>query len=326
MGPKRGVALERDVPEPVAAPGEAIVEPIRMGISRADLAASRGGGGPEPLTLGHEFVGVVRSVEPGTTPSFTGADLVGKRVVGARSAACGRCELCRSGLSLHCRSRTVLGLRGRDGCFADAFSLPARNLTVVPDEVDDDHAVFADPLASAIHAAQQVHLEGKPYVTVLGDGIIGLLCAQVMVRYNASVRLIGGSESRLSLCEKWGVKHRLSSEVGRRTDQDVVIDCTGTREGLSLAMKLVRPRGTIVLKQPPSSLGCSGSLDLSPVFESELTLVGSRVGSLAEAVDTLRRGEVDVLSLIGRRLKLDDGERAIMLAAEADQLRVLMDR
>jgi len=254
--------------------------------------------------------------------------LVGKRVVGSTSAVCGRCDLCRRGLSNHCRERTVLGVHGRDGCFADLFCLPIANLTVVPDQLDDDHAVFAEPLASALHASQQVRIEGRPYVTVLGDGAIALLCAQVMSRMNASVRVLGSSPSRMALCERWGVKHRPLEEAGRRADQDLVIVCTQAARGLALALELVRPRGTVLLKSglsPGAGAGLDVPVDLSPIVTNEIEIVGSRCGRISEAITVLQRGTVDVVSLITRRSKLDDGERAMRLAEEPEQLKVVMD-
>src|SRR5699024_7056688 len=107
-----------------------------------------------------------------------GKKWVGKRVVGAIDCVCGKCDMCKAGLKEHCRKRTVLGLQGRDGCFAEAFCLPAMNLLEVPENVDDDRAVFAWPLAAACQILRQLTIEGRPYITVLGDGRLGLLCAQ----------------------------------------------------------------------------------------------------------------------------------------------------
>jgi hypothetical protein len=168
--------------------------------------------------------------------------------VGTINCVCGKCDMCKAGLKEHCRSRTVLGIAGRDGCFAERFTLPAANLFEAPDHVDDDRAVFTEPLAAALQILRQLTIEGRPNITVLGDGRLGLLCAQVLSKLNATVRCIGRHPRKLELCEKWGVKHRLLDDVGLRGDQDIVVDCTGSPTGLEAAMKMVRPRGTIVLK------------------------------------------------------------------------------
>ena len=204
--------------------------------------------------------------------------------------------------------------------------LPVSNLVAVPDSVDDDHAVFVESLAAAIQSARQLTIEGKPYITVLGDGPLGLLTAQVMAKLNASVRLIGRYTEKLSVCEKWRIKHRHVDDIGRRADQDIVVDCTGAPGGLELAMKLVRPRGTIVLKTlfAPQE-GVTGEVDRSPIVRKEITVLGSRSGPISEALSMIERGDVDVVSLIGKRMKLDDGPAVLHAAARPGMLKVLVD-
>ena len=319
------VVLERDVAAPTPRDGEALIRPIRVGICATDVEVARGylddARNGDGITLGHEFVGVVEDV---ASSDARARALVGQRVVGSSIAVCGVCDMCRNGLSTHCRSRTVLGMFGRDGCFADAFTLPVENVHAVPDAIDDDSAVFIDPLAAAIQAARQIHVEGKPYITVLGDGRLGLLVAQVLNQLNASVRVVGRHESKLALCERWGVKHRHIDEVGRHADQDVVVDCTGTPAGLRTAMRLVRPRGVVVLKST-YRMRDDAPIDLAPLVEQEISLVGSRGGSMPEALRMLGSGSIDVVSLISTRTTLDDGEAALERAAQPEQLKVLMD-
>lgn len=307
----------REAPTPKV--GEALIRPIRLGISGLDGAVVAGLGGFRGIP-GHEFVGIVEEVN-----SETSAKLRGKRVVGAIATACGRCDLCTGGLGAHCRERALLGIEKRDGCFAERFTLPARNLVAVPDGLDDDHALFAHALASAIQAARQLTIEGKPYITVLGDGPLGLLTAQVMVRLNASVRLVGRHPEKFGLCEKWGVKHRHVDDVGRRADQDVVVDCTGTMAGFGTAMRLVRPRGIIVRKSLIAPAASSTAIDFSPVVQHELQVIGSFLGPVGEAVSMLARGEIDVVSMISRRCSLDDGVQAFRIAARPETVKVLMD-
>ncbi|MCA9311139.1 MAG: alcohol dehydrogenase catalytic domain-containing protein, partial [Phycisphaerales bacterium] len=260
-------------PEPP--PGEALIQPVRVGICATDLEIRRGYMGGHPITLGHEFVGRVLATNPLPAQAERYRKLTGKRVVGSINAVCGECDLCRSGLSTHCRNRTVLGISGRDGCFADAFCLPLVNLHEVPDSIDDDHAVFVEPLAAAIHGSQQIRMEGKPYITVLGDGRLGLLCAQVMQRMNASVRVIGMHAGKLALCERWGIKHRLLSDIGLRGDQDIVVDCTGSPRGFADALRLVRPRGVILLK---STFAPHPEVPVDPasIVINEIQVIGSR--------------------------------------------------
>lgn len=315
--------LESAQAVPSAIPGEAVIRVTKAAVSATDLEICQGAL-PYRGTLGREFVGVVESI---SGPELPG--LIGKRVVGSIVTSCANCDLCRRGLTAHCRNQTVLGLHDRPGCLAERITLPVKNLSVVADSVDDDHAVFAFTLSAAMHAARQVTIAGKPHVTVLGDGPLGLLTAQVLSKLNASVRVVGKHHSKLSLCEKWGVKHRHIDDIGRRADQDVVIECSGGEDALDLAMQLVRPQGKIVLK----SLARHGRLrtgdglmpgSLTPLVLNEVEVIGSFGGSIAEAIAALARGEVDVASLISRRMRLNDGTAILKAAADPDALKVLV--
>ena len=311
--------LESHRAEPEPGANEAVIRPLRMGICATDLEICRGYMGFQGV-LGHEFVGVVEKVN-----AKRPAALEGKRVVGSINCACGKCDMCRGGLPEHCRDRTVLGIDGRDGCFAERFALPVRNLHEVPDSIDDDHAVFVEPLAAAYQILRQLTIEGRPYITVLGDGRLGLLCAQVMSQLNATVRCVGKHPQKLAMCEKWGVKHRLLEDVGLRADQDIVVDCTGSASGLAVAMQMVRPRGKIVLKTTVAARSPGAGIDLSPIVINELQLIGSRCGPFEEALAALAQEKVDVVSLISRRMRLADGPEALKTAAQGEVLKVLLE-
>ncbi|MCE9590507.1 MAG: alcohol dehydrogenase catalytic domain-containing protein [Planctomycetes bacterium] len=306
-------------PDPRPAPGEALIRPLRMGVCSTDLELCKGYMGFKGV-LGHEFVGVVEEVGGGGKEAKA---FVGKRVVGTINCVCGKCDMCRSGLREHCRDRTVLGILNRDGCFAERFTLPTKNLLLVPEGLDDDHAVFTEPLAAAYQILRQLTIEGRPYITVLGDGRLGLLCAQVMSQLNATVRCVGKHPEKLSLCEKWGVKHRLLEEVGLRADQDIVVDCTGSSNGFATAMKMVRPRGKIVLKTTVAP--GAGEIDLSPLVINEIQVIGSRCGPFGDALTAMVNKKVDVLSLISRRMKLADGVAALKTAKSPGVIKVLLE-
>lgn len=327
------VFLDRDCAEPGAlGPGDLLVRPTLCGVGQADVAVARGDI-PHEGVLGHQFVGVVESA--GESPRAN--DLVGARIVADINVADTAGELARRGLANHDPGRQVVGLRGRDGCFADRVVIPARNTARVPDGVTDDVAVFAEPVAAALHAGQITRLEGKNYVTVIGDNLSGLLCALVMTTLNQSVRLLGSRADRLRIAEKWGVRHRPSGEVGRRGDQDVVVVCTGLADDIELALGLVRPRGKIVLKTepmplpepagsgfrpiaPPSSRGA----DLTAVVMNEIEVVGARCGRVADAIGLLERGVLDPAPLITKRFKLDDGVAALRAASDPAALKVVI--
>jgi threonine dehydrogenase-like Zn-dependent dehydrogenase len=298
--------------EPGEAEGDTLIKVLQAGICATDLEIARGYMGYQGV-LGHEFVGRVES-----SPNQA---LIGKRVVGEINIVCGTCEMCRSGLSSHCPTRSVLGILNHAGAFADHVRLPASNLHVVPDSVDNDHAVFVEPLAAALQVLKQATINARTWVTVLGDGRLGLLVAQVIRNAGAPVRVLGRHAEKLAICEKWKIAARNVEEVVARHDQDVVVDCTGSAQGLELAMGFVRPRGTIVLK---TTVAAGKPLNLAPVVINEVTIVGSRCGPFREAIAALARREIDVVSLIHRWLKLEQGEEAMNLAGQRGVMKVLL--
>src|SRR3954469_13450242 len=299
-------------PEPPASAGDTLLRVRQAGVCATDLEIAKGYMGFRGV-LGHEFVAEV--------VSSADKELVGQRVVGEINVVCGRCDLCLSGLSSHCRTRSVLGILNRDGAFADLVRLPAANLHVLPKTVDDDQAVFVEPLAAAFQILKQIKLDGRKWVTVLGDGRLGLLVAQVLREAGSPVRVIGKHADKLNLCEKWQIRHRLLADIVPRHDQDVVVDCTGSAAGFELAMQIVRPRGTIVLK---STVAQGKPLNLAPLVIDEINVVGSRCGPFREAIRALAEKRIDVASLITRRMRIEQGVEAFELAARPGVLKVLL--
>src|SRR5215813_404143 len=161
-------AFHAGYPDPIPASGESIVRSELAGICGTDLELARGYMGYRGVP-GHEFVGrVVESASPA---------LRGRRVVGEINAACGRCSFCIDGIGRHCLNRTVLGIVGRDGAFAEFLRLPDRNLRMVSDALDDERAVFTEPLAAAYEIFEQLHLPHNQLIAVLGDGRLGAMVA-----------------------------------------------------------------------------------------------------------------------------------------------------
>ncbi|HLL90740.1 MAG TPA: alcohol dehydrogenase catalytic domain-containing protein [Tepidisphaeraceae bacterium] len=306
------LAFNPRYPDPPPADGDTLVRVRQAGICSTDLEITRGYMNYRGV-LGHEFVGeVVSSADKA---------LVGQRVVGEINVVCGRCDLCMSGLSAHCRNRSVLGIAGRDGAFAEYVRMPAVNFHVLPKTVDDDAAVFVEPLAAAFQVLKQVKIDAKTWVTVLGDGRLGLLVAQVLRNAGCPVRVIGKHAQKLAVCEKWGIRHRELADIKPRHDQDVVVDCTGSASGFEAAVQMVRPRGTVVLK---STAAAGKALNLAPVVVDEINVVGSRCGPFREAIRALAEKSVDVASLIHRRMRLEQGVEAMDVAGRPGVLKVLL--
>lgn len=303
--------LERLYPEPKRPPGEALLKVLTAGICATDLELTRGYMSFEGV-LGHEFVAQVVEADYGS--------LVGQRVVGDINCPCGICPTCAEGLEAHCPHRTVLGIFGRDGAFAEYALLPESNLYPLPDSLDDRTAVFAEPLAAALQILEQVRIEEGQTVCVLGDGKLGLLAAQVLKETGCRLTVLGHHESKLDILRDRGIAASLTHEApGVR--YDVVVEATGSPAGLSQALGLASPRGTVVLKTTAAG---ESSVNLAPAVINETTIVGSRCGPLPKALEWLTDKRVEVEPLIEATYPLSDGIDAFRHASQRGALKVLL--
>jgi len=320
----------REVARPDAF-GEALVRVTLSGICNTDLEITRGYAGFAG-TLGHEFVGVIENVSEArpsgratrdAEPSLTvGLLTAGQRVVGEINAGCGSCELCRSGDPRHCARRTVLGIVGRDGAHAEFLKLPVANLLRVPDEVSDERAVFTEPLSAACGILERAQITKRTSVAVIGDGKLGLLCAQVLATTGASVTLVGKHPPKLQIVQRRGIETLTIDKASTRTRTfDVVVEASGSSTGFDLALDLLHPRGTLVLK---STFHGATDLNAARIVVDEISVVGSRCGRFAPALELLKTNAVDVDSLISEEYALAGALQAIERASEPGVLKVLL--
>lgn len=294
--------------------GEASVRVILSGICNTDIEIARGYAGFTGI-LGHEFVGVVEDCPD--TP-----EIVGKRVVGEINAGCGTCNRCSVGDPRHCETRTVLGIVARPGAHAEFLSLPSRNLLVVPDNVADEAAVFTEPLAAAIGISERVAIDRNSRLAVIGDGKLGLLIAMAMRLRCDDVTLIGRHSDKLAIAEKRNILTRLSSDLADDSSAfDLVIEASGSEQGFSDALRLVKPLGTIVLK---STFHGQPKWDAARVVVDEIAIVGSRCGRFQSALEALASGAIDPTDMIACEMPLADGVAAMQQAAASGVLKVLL--
>ena len=305
-----GVVLRADAPEPALRPGEVPVRVLRAGICDTDLQLIRGYKDFRGV-LGHEFVGIAQD-----------GPFEGLRVVGEINCSCGMCPTCLAGRSTHCPTRSVIGILDHDGAFADFVGVPQRNLHVVPDSIPTDAAVFAEPVAAALQIPAQLHVRRRDHVVVLGDGRLGNLCAQVLSRLTDHVLAVGKHDAKLAVLRSLGVETALLSDLRQEPMADIVVDCTGSDSGIPMALKLVRPRGTIVMKTTTAG---TQTLALAPIVVDEVTLVGSRCGPFDQALAALESNDVVVLPLISNRFDLSHGVEALDAAASRSSLKILLD-
>jgi threonine dehydrogenase-like Zn-dependent dehydrogenase len=316
-------------PTPKLRPGWALVRVRLAGICNTDVEILRGyhqfRGTP-----GHEFVGEVAAVRDLSASEQT--KWMGRRVCGEINVTCTAygfkrlCEFCQRGLKTHCARRTVLGIVAHDGSFAEHLALPLENLHVVPDNVDDEQAVFVEPLAAACEILEQVHARKFREAAVLGDGKLAQLIARVLRTAISRVVVYGKHEKKLALARRVGIEAKKvrgdASDLKRvREHYSLLVEATGSPSGLELAQQMTEPRGTLVLK---STFHGATPVDTWPIVVKEINVVGSRCGPFQMAIALLRSGKVDPLPLVTRAFPLAEAQEAMAFAQRRGVMKVLL--
>ncbi len=306
----RDVIFNSDYPTPKPDDQTALVKVHLAGLCATDLQIFRGymdfRGVP-----GHEFVGTV---------THGPKHLRGHRVVAEINFSCSRCENCQRGLSRHCPARKVMGILNTDGAFAEYVAVPATNLHIVPENLSDEEAVFTEPLAAAFEILQQIQLNPGDEVLVLGDGKLGLLCAQALIMSGADVTVVGKHAEKLDMIKGPAIRTTLLGDWHHKLF-DVVVEATGSPAGLQLAVSAVRPRGTLVLK---STVAGEHQVSLAPLVINEITVVGSRCGPFAPALEALQAKAISVSPLIEKVYALSEGLAAVAHAGRPGARKIFL--
>jgi len=316
-----GPVLRTDMPVPTPGPSEALVRVLRAGVCATDFELLDGYKGGYRGVLGHEFVGEV--VEAASAP-----ELVRKRVAGDLNIICGSCRVCDRGGDAarnHCSNRSVLGIIACDGTYAEYLVLPVVNLHVIPDSVSTEAATFIEPLAAACRIVEQRVIQEGDRVCVMGDGKLGLLIAEVLCRQDLSTKLtlLGRHADKMALLGDRVVSRTLPREGDLPADLkgafDVVVDATGSAQGLAAAATLARALGKVVLKSTSAS---KASIDISPFVVNEIQVVGSRCGPFPDAIALLASGDLDVSKYVAAVYPLEEVEQALQMARTKGILKV----
>lgn len=314
-------------PRPKPDRGEVLVKVSAAGICRTDLAIFEGDYAvPLPLVLGHELCGCVVETGPGVEEGY-----LGRRVVCEINWTClsrripDPCPLCARGEPHHCLRRTVMGIQGWDGAFSQLLRAPAVNLHLLPEGISLHEGVFIEPLAAAIQTFALSELNPGDRVAVLGVGRLGVLLCKVASLQGARVIAISRSGGKLARARAFGAWQTLNAasedlvarmaELTEGQGADMVIEATGSPEGLNLAVDLVRPRGIIALKSTP---GTPAAANLTQMVVKELRIQGSRCGPFDQAISLLKAGQIDVRPLISRAYPLEELEAALREASEGE--------
>lgn len=307
--------ITKNYPMPEPQEGEALIKILTAGICNTDIEITKGYMGFSGV-LGHEFVGIVEKI------NSSNQELLKQRIVGDINCDCGSCEYCLKGLETHCPIRTVLGIFNKNGCFADYITLPIKNLHKVPENVSNKEAVFTEPLAAAFEILDQIQITPTDRVLILGDGKLGLLISLVLNLTQAEITLVGKHQEKLDIAKNQNVNTKLLPDLIVEKKYDVVVEATGSINGFELAQKLVKPRGTIVLK---STIASEKALNLAPIVIDEIKIIGSRCGPFKPALRALEKKLIDVTPLISKEFNFNEAEEAFELSKTKRILKVLIN-
>lgn len=305
--------LRSDLQPPAECPDETRIGVRLAGVCATDLALLQGYAGFRGVP-GHEFVGLALD-----------GPLAGRRVVGEINAGCGGCEACLGGDPRHCAERTVLGILGRPGAFAEELRLPEANLCEVPSGLSDRAAVFCEPAAAALAILEAAPDLCGARALVVGDGRLGLLCAHAIARAGALTEVAGRHAERARLLPDGVPLHLGRCETSGppgRGEYDLVVEASGAPSVLARALTHLRPRGTLVLKTTAAQ---PATLDLAPLVVDELRLVGSRCGRFGPALEWLSEGTLPLESMIDAVYPLNQGPEALRHAGRSGSLKVLIE-
>lgn len=311
-----GLKLVKDYKKPEPKKGEALVRVTLAGICNTDYEITKGYMGYKGI-LGHEAVGIVEEIND------EDQSLLGKRVVAEISYGCKEpdCEWCAQKLYRHCPNRHTLGIWQKDGVFCEYFTMPLEVLFEVPENVEDEQAVFVEPLAAAIEITEQLHIKPMDRVVILGDGKLGLITALALNALNINVTLVGKHQNKLDIAKAQGVSVKLLNEFEIKKEYDVVVEATGSVSGFETALALTKPRGVLVLK---STVAASKEFNLAPIVIDEITVLGSRCGQFPPALRLLQSGRIDLKPMISASYSVDDAIEAFEKNKEKDVLKVLL--
>ncbi len=313
---KDGLHLDNNYKKPVPQKGEALIKVTLAGICNTDYEITKGYMGYNGI-LGHEFIGTVEEIND------EDKSLLGKRVTAEISYGCNNpeCEWCAVKNYRHCPDRHTLGIWRKDGCFAEYVTMPLNVLFEIPENVEDEQAVFVEPLAAACEITEQLHIQPIQRVVVLGDGKLGLTTALTLSAQGLDVTLIGKHQNKLDIAKNQGVKTQLLQDTKIENIYDVVVEATGSVSGFETSLSLVKPRGVLVLK---STIATGKELNLAPIVINEITVLGSRCGQFPPALNLLAKHRIDFKPFISAVYSIDDAIEAFEANKSKETLKVLI--
>lgn len=296
------------VPDPVAAPGEVVVDVLRAGICGTDSELFTGemqyvldGVTTFPIRIGHEWMGTVSAVGDGVDRAW-----IGRRVTGDTMLGCGVCERCLAGNQHVCAFRGELGIRdGRPGALAEQVAVPARSLHALPDSVSDAAGALVEPGGNALRSFRAANVGPGQRILILGAGTIGVLIALFARAAGVEVHLAGRSERSLTFARGLGFDAAWEESSIPDLPWDAVVDASNAPQLPARALDLVEPAGRVVYVGLASS---PSLIDTRTLALKDVAAVGvlSASPALADTIAAYADGSVDPEPLVGAVIALDE--------------------
>jgi 2-desacetyl-2-hydroxyethyl bacteriochlorophyllide A dehydrogenase len=303
------------VPVPTPGPDDILVRVEACGICGSDRHMFRGEYPTAlPVTLGHEFCGVVESAGANVTRLKTG-----DRITGDPNIACGHCRQCREGRPNLCDTLTAIGVF-RDGGFADYVLVPQAQAILLPASLSPVHGAFSEPLACCLHGLDVARIAPGQSVAILGGGVIGLLMVQLARLAGATTIILSTRQKpRRDLAEALRATHTVDAS---RPDSieiiagpagiapggvDVVLECAGVPETFTQSVALARRGGAVVIFGVTPK-GASVMVKPFDLLTRELRIESAWLNPLthARAVKLIADGALELDRLVTRTVPLED--------------------
>ncbi|MDL2258142.1 zinc-binding dehydrogenase [Eubacteriales bacterium OttesenSCG-928-K08] len=331
-----GNVVYKDIPTPEPAPGQVRIKIKRSGICQTDNVYINEGGFAlkPPVVLGHEVAGVIDKLGEGVT-GFE----IGQRVITQTTYhVCGKCRYCKRGELNHCPERRGIGSAANGG-FAEYVVNRAESIMPLPDDLTFDQGACVEPLACGVHAlTERTVVNAGSVVLVLGPGPIGLFAAQVAKAQGAYV-IVGGTTSDKPRLELAMEKLNMDMVVDVEKDDvpaivrgltegfgaDVVVEATGARSAVALAMEVVCRRGVFI---PMGIFNNDISVDFHNIKKKELDVHGSHAQiptAWHRAITMLQRGQINTEAIVSHVFPLSEWEAALEVVLNRSGLKVLFD-
>lgn len=329
-----------DLPKPTCGEAELLVRVDACAVCGTDWKSYKIGNPrvKPPLTMGHEFTGLIEQVGPNAVDDF----VAGQRIVMATSISCGNCFYCRRGWPNLCVNVAPMGFVYPGG-MAEHVVVPPRALErghviKTPQDLAPEHAALAEPVSCAVNSLGQCDLEQGDTVLVLGAGPMGLMNACVAQSLGAGKIILSEvNDVRLAQAEGFGfdvlinpAKSDLAECVMSETDgmgADIAIVAAPAAAPQEQAVSLVRKRGTVVLFASLPKHNSTITVDSRPIHYGELRVVGtsdSAPGHVEKAVELIASGQVPANKLATHVLPLDQIHQAFSLMESGEALRVVL--